>query len=329
MTAETVPSFPALPSLPALGDITTAARRLAPVINRTPLEFSPWLSDLAGVPIYLKLECWQRTRSFKLRGAYNAIASLSPEVRGTGLVTASAGNHGQAVALAASLLGTRSTVFVPADAPAVKKDRIRSYGATLNDEAATYDDAERDAIAHARATHQYFVHAFSDPIVVAGQGTIALEILEDLPGVRSIITPVGGGGLATGIGAALRTLAPTVALYGVQSDETRAMYDAFIAGRIVDSPIIPTIADGLAGCTDETAFRWLRSLIEKIHLVPESALTGVVRKLFDLSGVVAEGASAVGAAAVIEGVVRPEGPAVIVISGGNIDATRLAAILNA
>jgi threonine dehydratase len=314
--------------LPTLADITAAGRRLAAVATRTPLEHSPWLSAHTGVPVYLKLECWQRTRAFKMRGAYNAIASLSQDTRDTGLVTASAGNHGQAVALSASLLGARATVFVPADAPDVKKARIRAFGAELNDAAATYDDAERDAADFARATHQYFVHPFSDPAVVAGQGTIALEIIDDLPSVQSVIVPVGGGGLATGIGLTLRALSSSTTLFGVQSSETRAMYDAFAAGGIVDSPITPTIADGLAGCTDHIAYTWLRSLIDTIHLAPEESLAGAIRSLFTTSGIVAEGAGAVGVAALITGVIQPRGPTAVVITGGNIDPSRLAAILS-
>jgi threonine dehydratase len=317
-----------IPAPPTLADIIAAGRRLAPVVTRTPLELSPHLSSIANAPVYLKLECWQRTRAFKLRGAYNAIASLSAPDRERGLVTASAGNHGQAVALAASLTGARATVFVPANAPVVKKDRIRAFGATLDESCASYDDAEAAAIAYARDTKQYFVHAFSDSAVVAGQGTVALEIIDALPDVRHIIAPVGGGGLAAGIGIALRALAPAVQLHGVQSSETRAMYDAFAAGRIVDSPITPTIADGLAGCTDATAYAWLRDLIDEILLVQEFGLRDAIRTLFNTAGVVAEGAGVVGYAAILEGLVRADGPCVVVISGGNIDPANLAAILN-
>lgn len=318
-----------VPAPPSLSDVMSALRRVERVATRTPLEHSPYLSSIANVPVYLKLECWQRTRSFKLRGAYNAIASLSDAERARGLVTASAGNHGQAVALAASLTDARATVFVPSNAASVKKQRIRGFGATLDESSASYDEAEAAAFAHARDTDQYFVHAFSDPAVVAGQGTVGLEILDALPGVRHVITPVGGGGLAAGIGIALRALAPAVQLHGVQSSETRAMYDAFEAGRIVDSPITPTIAEGLAGCTDATAYAWLRDLISGIHLVQESGLSGAIRSLFDACGAVAEGAGIVGVAAVLEGLIRLDGPTVVVVSGGNIDPGSLAAILNA
>ena len=315
------------PAAPTFADITSASRRIAGVVTRTPLEHSVWLSECAGVPIYLKLECWQRTRSFKLRGAYNAIASLDPEQRSNGLVTASAGNHGQAVALAASLLGARATVFVPADAPAVKKKRIASFGATLIDNAASYDDAERDAVIHAAETGQYFVHAFSDRAVVAGQGTVALEMIDDIRGIDHVIAPVGGGGLAAGIGIALRALSPSTQLIGVQSSETRAMHDAFEAGRIVDFPITPTIADGLAGCTDVTAYTWLRAVIDSIHLTPERHLASAIRQLFHASGVVSEGAGIVGVAAVLEGALQLNGPTVIVVSGGNIDPAKLSTVL--
>lgn len=317
------------PAPPTHADIVAAASRIGGTITRTPLEPAPYLSEVAGVPVYLKLECWQRTRSFKLRGAYNAIAAMSAADRARGIVTASAGNHGQAVALAASILGANATVFVPSNSPEVKKTRIRSYGAALNDTAATYDEAEVAAVEHGRSTGQYFVHAFSDDRVVAGQGTIALEIMESLPAVAHVITPVGGGGLAAGMGIALRALSPKVELIGVQSSETRAMYDAFSAGGIVESPITPTIAEGLAGCTDATAYAWLRDLIDEIYLVPETSLAGEMRGLFNAMGVVAEGAAVVGIAAVSQGSVHLRGPTVVVVSGGNIDPARLAAILSA
>ncbi len=314
---------------PTFADITSASERLRGIATRTPLEPSEFLSDIAGVPVYLKLECWQRTRSFKLRGAYNAVHALDTATLARGLVTASAGNHGQAVALAARMTGAHATVFVPATAPAVKKSRIRSFGATVDETATDYDAAEAAAQVNARKTGRYFVHAFSDFNVVAGQGTVGLEIAEDLPAVRHVVVPVGGGGLATGVGIALRAIAPAATLHGVQSDETRAMYDAFQAGHLVDSPITPTLADGLAGCTDETAYAWLRAIIDHVHLVPEPAIARAMRVLFESAGVVAEGAGAVGVAAVMERMLTLDGPTVVVVSGGNVDPATIAAILNA
>lgn len=312
---------------PDLDDITAAARRIRDVVARTPLEYSPWLSAVAGAPVHLKLECAQRTRSFKQRGAANALALLDDGQRARGVVTASAGNHGLAVAYAAARSGVAAKVYVPANAPSLKKSRIRALGAELDETSADYDTAEAAGAAWASQTDALFVHAFSDPAVVAGQGTVGLEILEDLPDVANVIVPVGGGGLAAGVGTVLRARAPGARLIGLQSTETRAMYDAYAAGGIVPSPITPTIADGLAGCTDEAAYARLRPLLERIDLVPESALAPAIRAAFETEGIVMEGAAAVGIAAVLSGSITLSGPTVIVVTGGNIDGAVLARVL--
>ena len=308
-------------------DIPAAAERIRGAIHRTPLEPSPWLTRVAGVPVYLKLECMQRTRSFKLRGALNAVALLSGAQRARGVVAASAGNHGQALALAASMNGVSARIFAPSGAPEVKKSRIRAFGAVLDDTSVDYDTAESNAAAWASSTGQQLVHAFSDAAVVAGQGTVGLEIVEDLPDVAHVIVPVGGGGLAAGIALALQERAPHAATIGVQSTETRAMYDAFAAGRVVASPITPTLADGLAGCTDTAAFERLRALIHRVVLVDETAIGPAIRDAFHCAGIVAEGAGAVGIAAVLEGSLQLDGPTAVVVTGGNIDGSVLARLL--
>jgi threonine dehydratase len=330
-SAELAPAqFPlsSLPAGPSLADITEASRRIAGFAHRTPLERSAWLSKHAGHDVYLKLECWQRTRSFKARGAYNALAALPAELRERGLVTASAGNHGQAVALAASVIGARAIVFVPATAPEVKKERIRSFGAELRDHEPDYDSAEAAAEQFARAQGMTFVHAYSDPAVVAGQGTIGLEILDDLPSVQCVIVPVGGGGIISGMGLVLKNAASAVLVLGVQSDKTTAMYDAFQAGRTVDSPIPPTLADGLAGKTDEISYQRAQCVIDQLLLVDESGIAPAIRGLYRYDGIVAEGAGAVGVAALLQNRVALQGPTVLVVTGGNIDAARLSGILS-
>lgn len=310
-----------------LSEIYQARRRITHVALRTPLERSLWLSDIAGHDVYLKLETWQRTRSFKLRGAYNAVASLDPESRARGLVTASAGNHGQAVAFAAREMGARSTIYVPNNAPEMKKRRILSFGAVIDTDCANYDDAEVAAHEFAHRTGATFVHAYSDRAVVAGQGTIGIEILEDMPHVRNVVVPVGGGGLIAGVGIAIKSANPNVRLVGVQSTQTTAMHDAFEAGRLVDSPVPPTLADGLAGQVDEASYERARHVVDVIRLVDESAIPPAIRALY-AEGVVAEGAAAVSAAAIAERVVEVDGPTVVVITGGNIDAARFATILS-
>ena len=313
--------------LPTLADISAASRRIAGVALRTPLERSIWLSELTGHDVYLKLECWQRTRSFKMRGAANAVSTLSAEARARGLVTASAGNHGQAVALAARTVGAQATIFVPSNAPEMKKNRIRSFGASLREEEPTYDDAEIAAEQYARTTDATFVHAFADAAVVAGQGTIGLEILEDLPSVRDVVVPVGGGGLIAGIGIALAGSNAETRLWGVQSTETTAMYDAFQVGRSIECRITPTLADGLAGCTDDVSYQRARRVVDEMLLVSEDALPAAIRALYRYDGVVAEGAAAVTVAAIVERVIEVRGPTVLVITGGNIDPQKLSGIL--
>ncbi len=313
---------------PTLKDIYAARRRIAAVARRTPLDRSLWLTELTGHDVYLKLECWQRTRSFKMRGAYNAIASLDPAARARGLVTASAGNHGQAVALAAREVGARATIFVPSNAPETKKARIRSFGSELRDAEPTYDDAQVAAQQFARETGATFVHAFSDPAVVAGQGTVGIEILEDMPHVHDVLVPVGGGGLIAGIGIVLKSSSDDVRVIGVQSTQTPAMHLAFAAGRVTDCPIGPTLADGLAGCVDEVSYERALRVVDEMKLVDEAALPAAIRALYRYDGIIAEGAAAVGVAAIVEGVLAVRGPTVLVITGGNIDAARFAGILS-
>jgi threonine dehydratase len=311
---------------PAMADVLAAARRLRGVAHHTLLERSPWLSGAAGLDVYLKLETQQRTGSFKLRGAYNAIASLSDTERARGLVTASAGNHGQGVALAASLLGAAAIVFVPADCPDAKKRRIARWGAELREVPGGYDDAHHAAEAHAARTGGTFVNAFSDPAVVAGQGTVGLEIFQALPEVRTIVVPVGGGGLAGGVGIAARALGPGVRVVGVQTEQTRAMHASLQAGRPVSVPYGPTLCEGLTGDVDARGVALAARVIDEIVVVPERSVRRAMRRLYEEEGIVAEGSAAVGVAAVLEGAVD-RGPAAVVISGGNVDAARLASIL--
>lgn len=313
---------------PTLKDIYDARSRIAGVVRRTPIERSLWLSELTGHDVFLKLDCWQRTRSFKLRGAFNAVARLSPEARAHGLVTASAGNHGQAVALAARELGAHATIFVPTTGSVTKKARIRAFGAVLNEEYPTYDDAAVAAEAYAKATGATYVHAFSDAAVVAGQGTLGLEVLEDLPTLHAVLVPVGGGGLIAGVGTALKSASPDINVIGVQSTQTRAMYDAFEAGRVTPTDIGPTLADGLAGCVDETSYRRALRVVDRMVLVDENALPAAIRSLYHSDGIIAEGAAAVTVAAVMQKEVQIEGPTVLVVTGGNIDATVFANIIS-
>jgi threonine dehydratase len=313
--------------LPTVAEVRSAAARLRGVVRTTPLQRWEWLSETSGCDVRLKLECWQRTGSFKLRGAFNAIAALDDGQRARGLVTASAGNHGQAVALAARELGAHAVIYVPREAPELKQLRIRQFGAELRAVAADYDDAERLAQQHAADTGAVFVHAFSDRAVIAGQGTVALEILAELPTPATVVIPVGGGGLAAGVGLVVRGARPDARIIGVQSTQTRAMYEAFRAGGVVDVGVPPTLADGLAGCTDEASYRRLRDLLDELVLVEEDEIANAIRVLLATEGILSEGAGAVAAAAVLSGRVQVSGTAALIISGGNIDVARLGSII--
>lgn len=322
------PAAPAEARFPTLAGVLAAARRLQGVARRTPLERSPWLSGRAGAEVWLKLETQQRTGSFKLRGAYNAVALLPAERRARGLVTASAGNHGQGVALAASLLGARARVFVPAGAPEAKKRRIARWGAELREVEGGYDEAHHAAEAHAAESGACFVHAFSDPAVVAGQGTVGLEIVQDLPGVRTIVVPVGGGGIVGGIGVVARAMGSGIRVVGAQTRETAAMHASLAAGRLVSPPYGPTLCEGLSGDVDERSLALAREVVDDLVLVDEAAVRRAVRRLFEEEGIVAEGSAAVAAAAVLEGAAgRIRGPAAVVLTGSNLDGARLASIL--
>jgi threonine dehydratase len=313
---------------PTLHDVRAAALRLAGVARRTPLERSPALSEAAGTDVYLKLEGMQRTGSFKVRGAYNRVATLPPEVRARGLVTASAGNHGQGVALAAGLLGARAVVFVPAGAPENKRRRIARHGAELRLVDGDYDAAHRAAEAFAAEAGAAFVHAYSDPQTVAGQGTVALEVFEELPGVRTLVAPVGGGGLVNGTGVVARALGPGVRVVGAQTDTTGAMHASLAAGALVCPPQGDTWCEGLSGETDERSLQLARAVVDAVVLVSERAVRRAMRWLFVEEGVVAEGSAAVGVAALLEGALaRPAGPVVVIVSGSNVDAARLARVL--
>lgn len=307
--------------------VLQAARRLDRLVLDTPLEPAPTLSERAGADVLLKLENRQRTGSFKLRGALNAIGALSDAERRRGLVTASAGNHGLGVAHAARALNVHATVFVPAGAPETKRRRIRRLGAELREIEGGYDDAHAEAERFAARAGAVYVHAFSEPAVVAGQGTVGLEILRVRPDIGTIVVPVGGGGLAGGIGVIARALGGA-RVVGVQSDATRTMYDSLAAGHPTSTRAATTICDGLAGDVDARSLALVRAVVDEVVLVEERRVRETVRALYEDEGVVAEGSGAVAAAAVQAGLVDSRGaPVAVVVSGGNVDANLLATLL--
>jgi threonine dehydratase len=314
---------------PSLADVLDAARRLQGVIRPTPLERSVGLGERLGREVYLKQENLQRTGSFKLRGAYNAVAALPGEVRGRGLVTASAGNHGQGVALTARTRRLPARVFVPEGTPENKRRRIERLGAELHLVPGGYDDAHAAAERDAAESGAAFIHAWSGAEVVAGQGTVGLEIFRELPKLAAVLVPVGGGGLIGGIGTVARALGSGVRVIGVQSEQTAAMHASLAAGALRCPPQGETLCEGLSGETDAYALALAKRVVDEMVLVPEEAVRRAMRWLYLEEGIVAEGSAAVVVAALLEGAVTlPEGAVAAVVSGGNVDAGRLADILS-
>jgi len=305
---------------PTLADIVAAQERLAGVAQVTPVHSSNTLGGIVGRTVLLKAENLQLTGSFKIRGAYNTIAQLTGEERDRGVVTSSAGNHGQAVAWAARQAGIAATIFVPAGAPMAKVDAARGYGAEVVLGGESFDDAVAAGRAHVETTGATFVHAFDDPRVVAGQGTLGLELAEQLPpGPGTVVIPIGGGGLASGIAIALRELRPELALVGVQ-----AAACAPFAGR---APIGPTIADGIAvKYPAELTSGILRDLLDEVVVVDDEAISQALVLLLERSKLVVEGAGAAPVAALLQGLVPGDGPVCAVLAGGNIDATTLVSV---
>jgi threonine dehydratase len=309
--------------LPSPAEIHAAARRLHAVVSRTPLIHSRALSERAGIDVHLKCEQLQRTGSFKLRGAYNALAMLSSDERARGVVTSSAGNHGLGVAYAARALGIRARVFVPESAPAVKRDGIAALGAEVDATYADYDAAHHAAQRFAREHAVTFVNPCAGEPLLAGQGTVGLEILEALSGVRTIVVQVGGGGLVGGIAALVRDVAPAVRIIGAQSDRTNAMAASLAAGHRVEVAVTPTLADGLAGQIDEEGYAIGRVALDEILTVSEREIAGAIAWLAREHDMRVEGSGAVGIAALLGGAATAlDGPVVVVLSGGNIDEAR-------
>jgi len=294
---------------PGLRDIEAARARLDGVARVTPVFRSQTFSRLAGREVSLKAENLQRTGSFKIRGAYNKISTLGDAERAAGVVAASAGNHGQAVAWAAREAGIEATIFVPADAPMAKVDATRSYGADVQIGGATFEEAVAAARRHVGETGATFVHAFEDPLVVAGQGTIGLELAEQVPEPGTVVVPVGGGGLAAGIALALKSLQPGVRLVGVRAAREQ------------------TIADGIAiKHPGELSMSILEGALEDMVEVDDDEISKAIVLLLERTKLVVEGAGAVGVAALLAGRVEGTGSVLALLSGGNIDATLLMSV---
>ena len=308
MSREEVPTLTA----PALADIEAARGRIARHIRLTPVYASESLSRRAGRNVWLKAENLQRTGSFKIRGAVNKIAGLSVEERAAGVIAASAGNHGQAVARAAREFDIRATVFMPQDAPMSKVEATRTYGADTVLSGAGFDEAMTEALARAAETGATFVHAFEDPVVIAGQGTIGLELAAELPEAQTFVLPIGGGGLAAGIAIALRALRPGIRIVGVQAGKGGG----------------GTIADGIAvKYPGELTMSIIDELLDDVVHVDDEEISDAITLLLERAKLVVEGAGAASVAALLNGKVGGTGDVCTLLSGGNIDPTMLISVM--
>ncbi len=311
-----------------LDEIRAARELLDGVARRTPVEGSRPLSDLVGGPVLLKCENLQRTGSFKIRGAYVRISRLSADERARGVVAASAGNHAQGVALAASLLGTSSTVFMPAGAPLPKVEATRAYGAEIRFAGVTVDESLAAAARFSEETGAVLIHPFDHVDVVAGQGTVGLEILDQAPDVRTIVVSVGGGGLVSGVASAVKASRPDVRIVGVQAAGAAAYPGSLAAGRPTRLASMATIADGIAvGCPGDLTYRMVRDLVDGVVTVSEEALSQALLLCLERAKLVVEPAGAAAVAAVMDQPELFEPPVVAILSGGNIDPVLLLRVL--
>jgi threonine dehydratase len=314
--------------VPSPADVRAAAARIAHATVRTTLRHSPALSAHAGGDVYLKLETEQVTGSFKARGAHNALGVLTESQRANGVVASSAGNHGLGVAHAARALDIRATIFVPATAPRVKREGIAALGATIDASEPHYDAAMVRARTVAAETGATFVHPCLGDALLAGQGTVAIEIVEQLPRVATVLTCVGGGGLLGGIAGFLRGEHPRIRILGAQTEHTNAMAAAMAAGYLVEIPGLPTLADGLAGQIDDAALAIGQFSLDGISVITEDETAAAIRWLWNEEQLKAEGAGVVAIGALLANKVpNATFPLVAVVSGRNIDDDRFKPIV--
>ncbi|WP_254542873.1 threonine ammonia-lyase [Halomarina pelagica] len=314
----------------SLDDVYAARERIGDAAVRTPIEYSHTFSEFTGAEIHLKYEQFQRTGAFKIRGATNRIATLSASEREAGVVTASAGNHAQGVALAATRADVDATIVMPENAPISKVKATEGYGGRVVLHGAGYDEAQARAHEIEREEGRFYLHAFDDADVMAGQGTIGLEIVEDLPAVDAVVVPVGGGGLISGVATAVKGIDPDVRVVGVQAAGASSVADSLRKGEVVSCDGVDTIADGIAVThAGERTFDVIRERVDEVVTVSDPEIAIAITYLLERSKVLAEGAGAVPLAAALGEKFDYESGEVVVpvISGGNIDSNTLTTVL--
>jgi threonine dehydratase len=318
-------------SMISLGDIRNARNLIRDQVKKTPLVRSQYLSSLTGSDVYLKLENLQVTNAFKIRGALNRMMNLSADEKARGIIAASSGNHAQAVALGAEKLNLAATVVVPERTPRIKIEKIRAHHVELILHGEQYDYAELYAKELAKERGLTYISSYNDPFVVAGQGTVGLEILEELPTADSIVVPVSGGSILSGVAIAAKGVKPSIEVLGVQPENVAAMYYCLKAGKIINVPMKPTMAEGLDGNIEQgcITLELIQKYVDEILLSNEDAIKKMIRLLWEKEGQVVEASGAIAIAPIVETPRRFAGKqTVAVITGGNIDNELLQSILN-
>ena len=313
-----------------LSDVLAARDRVAETARHTPLDYSHTISAMTGADVHLKLETFQRTGAFKIRGATNRIATLPETDRETGVITASAGNHAQGVALAATRMGVDAKVVMPENAPISKVKATRSYGADVVLEGVDYDAAAEYAHELEREEGRYYLHAFDDEMVMAGQGTLGLEILEDLPSVDTVVVPIGGGGLISGIATALKGKDPDIRIVGVQAEGASSVAESLQKGERIELDAVDTIADGIATRTvGEQTFEIIRERVDEVVTVSDDETAVALTTLLERGKTLVEGAGAVPLAALMfEHFDYDEDETIVpTLCGGNIDMNTLTTVI--
>jgi threonine dehydratase len=312
-----------------LADVQRAMALIGSQVRHTPVKRSSSLSALSGADFHLKLENFQRTGSFKVRGALNKVQSLTAAERKAGVVAASAGNHAQGVAYAARQAGVKATIFMPEDATLAKVVATRGYGAEVQLVGKDYQEAYEAAVAHQRRNGATFVHAFEDPLVMAGQGTLGLELHKDIAELDAVLVPIGGGGLISGVATALKGLNPDLEVIGVQAEGASTIAPSLQKGAPVTLDEVSTMADGIAvRRSGQMTFDIIRSRVDRVVTVSESEIAAAILFLLERQKSVVEGAGAVTVAAAMHGKAAVEGrKACAVVSGGNIDMTLVSRII--
>jgi threonine dehydratase len=307
-----------------------ARRNLAGIVLPTPLTLSDGLSDASGARVYLKWENLQKTGSFKVRGAVNKMLTMDRGRLAKGVITASAGNHAQGVAFGAELLGVPATAVMPLSTPRVKIDRTERLGAKVILFGENYDEAHDHCIRMAADNGMTYIPAFEDIDVMAGHGTIALDLMEEVPDVDVILVPVGGGGLISGIAVAAKTIRPKIKLIGIQSTKACTMFHCFRAGEMVPVPVVPTLVEGLAGGIEEITLDIVRQYVDDMVLADEEQLTTAIWWVLAHERQVVEASGVVGVSAVLDGKIPglENRKVVVVISGGNIDQSLLRRVVS-